>query len=222
VATRGIVLDLDETVLDRNATLLEYAARLYSEYGARVKIGQEEFISLLNLLDGKGRAPRKDFFKSLAEHAFHGISKNALEEHFYENAWIKPIVFPGVVNFLTQMRAHRLPIGIVTNGRSASQRAKLNNSGIVKLVDHFVISEEFGARKPEPEIFLHVSKKLGIEPKISWFIGDDPVSDIVGAKNVGFNTVWLERYLEWPASHITCFDLKATQINQINYETFIA
>ena len=171
----GILFDLDETLLDRSGTLQRYAAVLFSDFENSARIGFDEFDRLVTELDDHGVTPREAFFAGLADAAFPDIAAKALEDHFYAHAWSNPIPFPGVVDCLTEFRAKGIPTGIVTNGGIRSQSAKIRNSGVGSLVDAYLISEEFGIRKPEPEIFLHISEFLQIDPARSWFVGDDPV-----------------------------------------------
>ncbi|WP_229852315.1 HAD family hydrolase [Streptomyces albospinus] len=42
---------------------------------------------------------------------------------------------------------------IVTNGRTVQQEAKIRDTGLDQLVQGWVISEDVGHKKPEPEIF---------------------------------------------------------------------
>ena len=219
---RGILLDLDETLLDRSATLLGYASDLHSEFRERARQNHAEFIKLFQHLDGNGRTPRDQFFFGLAELAFEGVSDDTLEEHFYRCAWQKPELFPGVTASLEAIRQEGIPIGVVTNGREISQSAKIRNSDVGRLVDVFLISESFGVRKPRAEIFLHAAGRLGIDPGASWHVGDDPVADIVGASSAGFRTVWLERHLPWPDIHARCYDLRASQVSEVVSELISA
>ncbi|MGD8340963.1 MAG: HAD-IIIA family hydrolase, partial [Gammaproteobacteria bacterium] len=147
--------------------------------------------------------------------AFDGPTDADLEQHFYEHAWSRPVLFPGVVESLELIRARGLPIGVVTNGREISQSAKIRNSAVSGLVDTCVISESFGVRKPRAAIFEHAAETLGIDPGASWHVGDDPVADVVGASSAGFRTAWLERHLPWPEEHRRCYDLRASQISEV-------
>ncbi len=218
--SRGVLFDLDETLIERKISLLKYAAKLHSDYKDQTKIDVDEFLTLIEELDGNGRAPRDLFFQGLKEQALD-ISIAEIEQHFLETAWLNPLLCPGALDLLKALKSADIPIGIVTNGRGVMQRSKIDNSGINPYIDAIRISAEFGIRKPEKQIFKSISEELEIDPKQSWFIGDDPVSDIVGASRVGFKTVWLERHLAWPADQPHCFDIRARGIKEINLDTFI-
>ena len=53
-------------------------------------------------------------------------------------------------------------------------------------MDVIVVSEEFGAKKPDPRIFHYALAKLAVEPEDAWFIGDHPDFDIAAAELGGF------------------------------------
>ena len=52
-----------------------------------------------------------------------------------------------------------------------------------------VFSEEVGAAKPEPEIFLRALEELEVEPFATMFVGDRLETDVQGAANLGMTTV---------------------------------
>jgi len=52
-----------------------------------------------------------------------------------------------------------------------------------------VYSEEVGLRKPDPEIFLHACRRLGVEAGATMYVGDNLATDVQGAAAVGMTTV---------------------------------
>jgi putative hydrolase of the HAD superfamily len=51
-----------------------------------------------------------------------------------------------------------------------------------------VFSDDVGVRKPDPAIFMHACGALGVEPAAVLFVGDNLVTDVQGAANVGMQT----------------------------------
>ncbi len=93
---------------------------------------------------------------------------------------------------LESLRDRGLKTGIVANswpdpGRIL--RADAEAFGLAPLLDVLVFSDEAGARKPAPEIFLRACSELGVEPAAVLFVGDDLVADVQGAASVGMRTV---------------------------------
>lgn len=54
-------------------------------------------------------------------------------------------------------------------------------------------SEMVRAYKPHPLPFLRVLDALNLEPHEAVYVGDNPFDDVLGAKSVGMNAVWINR-----------------------------
>ena len=61
--------------------------------------------------------------------------------------------------------------------------------GLAERLDVLVFSEEVGLRKPDPEIFLHACRQLEVETAATMYVGDNLVTDVQGAADVGMTTV---------------------------------
>jgi putative hydrolase of the HAD superfamily len=64
-----------------------------------------------------------------------------------------------VFNFLQQLQQFQIPMGLITDGRSITQRNKIEALGIQHFFSDIIISEEFGSGKPHPDNFLYFSNK---------------------------------------------------------------
>ena len=117
---------------------------------------------------------------------------------FRQNAWQHCQTFSDADIVLQQLRRRGYQLGIITNGSSESQRAKLNGANLISHFDVILISEEEKVKKPDPEIFLLAAAKLNVNPQECIFVGDNPEVDIIGALQVGMQTVWRKGYLPWP------------------------
>lgn len=87
----------------------------------------------------------------------------------------------------------RIPIALVTNGASDTQREALRVLGIEHEFRAVVISGEVGIAKPDPAIFGLVVDKLRIQPDQAWHIGDNLRVDVAGAQEAGLIAVWMNR-----------------------------
>jgi len=93
---------------------------------------------------------------------------------------------------LGSLRARGLKTGLVANSwpePARLLRADVEAFGLAPLLDVVVCSEEAGAAKPEPEIFLRALAELGVEPTAAMFVGDRLEVDVQGAANLGMTTV---------------------------------
>src|SRR5207302_7157176 len=61
------------------------------------------------------------------------------------------------------------------------------------------VSEVLGIRKPDPAIFHYALSLCSCDPAGSWMVGDNPQTDIGGARSSGLRTIWLSGGREWPA-----------------------
>ena len=87
--------------------------------------------------------------------------------------------------------AKSFPLGVITNGPSAMQRAKLNGLGLADRFSTIIVDSEFGHPKPDARIFAHAAEVVGCEPEELLFVGNSPEADIAGAVYAGWTCVWL-------------------------------
>lgn len=82
-----------------------------------------------------------------------------------------------------------IPIGLITDGRSVTQRNKLKALGIENLFCEIIISEEFGSEKPNPRNYcFYVDKYPGYE---FVFFGDNLNKDFIIPKSLGWRSFCL-------------------------------
>ncbi|HEV8461628.1 MAG TPA: HAD-IA family hydrolase [Gaiellaceae bacterium] len=93
---------------------------------------------------------------------------------------------------LDSLRRRGIKTGIVANswpdpGRVL--REDVESYGLASLLDVVVFSDDLGVSKPDPEIFLHALRTIGVEPEAAMYVGDGLVNDVQGAARVGMTTV---------------------------------
>jgi 2-haloalkanoic acid dehalogenase type II len=102
-------------------------------------------------------------------------------------------LYPDSLPALKRLTA-RWPLVSLTNGN-----ADLERVGIHAHFHHHISARNTGAAKPDPRIFLAAAELLGVTPENILHIGDDPQLDVVGARDVGMRTAWINRGHEpWP------------------------
>lgn len=82
---------------------------------------------------------------------------------------------------------------MLTNGAPHLQKTKLSLSPeLAPYFDHIVISGDFGHGKPNTELFNYALSLLeGIEKSEVVMIGDNPMTDILGASKFGIDSIWI-------------------------------
>ena len=109
-----------------------------------------------------------------------------LEQTFWRTFLANAPLLPGVVELLYDLRKYEIPIAIVTDLTSNIQMRKMTYFHFEETFDAFVTSEEVGADKPDKRNFELVLKKLRLSKNsITWMVGDNPETDIIGGKSIG-------------------------------------
>lgn len=97
----------------------------------------------------------------------------------------------GAVDLLNALKG-KVKMGIITNGFTALQQARLERTGFLGYFDLLVISEQVGHAKPHPAIFDYALNQMGNPARERvLMVGDNPDSDILGGMNAGLATCWL-------------------------------
>lgn len=126
------------------------------------------------------------YFQRMLERA--GLASRPVEALQLQQAYWRTYLdamrlFPGVVDFVDDLRLADIPLVIVTDLTSEIQLRKLIALELDSKIDFIVTSEEAGADKPSPVAYeLALAKLGGVEGPI-WMIGDNHLCDLEGAKD---------------------------------------
>lgn len=119
------------------------------------------------------------------------IVRLALEAHsHYARLTFRP--FDDARQLIGSLK-HRVRLALITNGAADSQREKLSAIGMQSDFEATAISGELGIAKPDAATFRNVLDQLGIAAEDAWHVGDNPITDVAGAKNAGVTAIWLNR-----------------------------
>lgn len=187
-----ILFDLDGTLYDRDLVVQSLATVQYQEYRDRFQNVEEgRYIRRLIELDDHGYKPKHEVYEMMGrEMGLAASLQQELEAHFwavYDDFCTLP---DDARETLETLRIRGKKLGIVTNGRTNRQHAKIDALGIRSLFDAIVVSEEVGFRKPDPQIFRCALELCSASPEQAIHVGDHPDADIEGAVNAGLQAVW--------------------------------
>ena len=126
-----------------------------------------------------------------------GISDYSNEELITAtiNSFFDPVVesfqiHQDVKEVLNELKEKGLKLGLITNNNSSVVHGRLlKKFDLEKFFDSIVVSSKIGIRKPHKRIFLHSLSELGVCNENTIFVGDHPLCDIQGAKNVGIRCI---------------------------------
>lgn len=95
---------------------------------------------------------------------------------------------------LQALKDARYRMAIVSNfDYSPTAYSLIEKFGLMRFFEKVIISEEVGWRKPSPVIFDDALRTMKAAPGESLFTGDNFSADVVGSKNAGMDSVWLNR-----------------------------
>lgn len=103
---------------------------------------------------------------------------------------------PEMASLIKELLAVDMMLGILTNGPTEHQKAKLDQLGLTNLIskETIFISGEVGLAKPSQAIFQHIETKLDKTSEQFVYIGDSYENDVIGAKSSGWTCIWLNKY----------------------------
>jgi FMN phosphatase YigB (HAD superfamily) len=137
----------------------------------------------------------------LASSSAFALPRDSRSVEMLQNAYISPaFAFPPILkedasSTLTGARERVQKIGLISNtGRTpgTALRKILNTMGILRFFDATVFSDGVGCRKPNRPIFEVALRELGSQPTNTIHVGDNPETDVWGAKQVGMQAILLE------------------------------
>ncbi|MFE0737455.1 HAD family hydrolase [Streptomyces sp. NPDC058855] len=189
--SRIVFFDLDGTLADRQAAFADAVTGLCR---ARALPPHAEQWLRTELAD---RANAADFAR-LREAFDLEMPAAELWQEYVDCMAAAATCRPDVLEGLARLRAAAWTIGVVTNGASDIQRAKLAATGLADLVDGVAVSGDLEIRKPDLRLFELVASRCGVSlADGGWMVGDNPAGDIGGGHQAGLRTIWL-RGRPWP------------------------
>lgn len=128
--------------------------------------------------------------------ASESLEAELLEAYTRALLELPPNLIEGAAEVLEQLAAeYRLAL-ICNTGRSpgSAVREVMKQHNILHYFMVTVFSNELGVAKPNPRIFAHALNVLNVAPAEAVHIGDDPDTDVSGAKRFGMKAVWFNPY----------------------------
>ena len=116
-----------------------------------------------------------------------------LAERFPRERRQRPFIYEDTFALLDQLHG-RYQLLLLTNGSPDLQMTKLEiTPEISPYFDHVLISGAFGRGKPDPAIFEHALSLLEVSADEALMVGDNLMTDILGANRAGIPSVWVNR-----------------------------
>ncbi|MCQ2507347.1 MAG: HAD family hydrolase [Dorea sp.] len=133
--------------------------------------------------------------KAMNELGFAFSEEQCLEyQKAYDYYQTKITLTDTIKEMLTALK-EKYTLGIITNGISSHQKAKMKVLGLTEWVDEdlILVSGDTEFAKPDPRLFKIMEERIGFAPEEFLYVGDALVNDMQGAKSAGWNTLYLNR-----------------------------
>ncbi|MBO1910742.1 HAD family hydrolase, partial [Microvirga sp. 3-52] len=195
--------DVDPSELE--AAVREEARALYETYETYEHtklIGINPFEGLWGTFDDAGESfqKMKEIVPTYRREAWtRGLNRlgikdaklgSELAELFIEERKKSPFVYEETFQVLDKLR-NDYQLVLLTNGSPSLQNTKLEiTPEIAPYFEHIIISGGFGIGKPDRTIFDHALELCDVKPSQALMVGDNLMTDILGASYVGIPSVW--------------------------------
>ena len=104
--------------------------------------------------------------------------------------------FPGARETIESLKARGVLLALITNGGSATQRAKIERFSLAPLFDHIQIEGEHDFGKPDERAYLHAMRVLGVEAHETWMVGDHLEWEVAAPQRLGIFAIWHDGFGE--------------------------
>lgn len=134
-----------------------------------------------------------------------------IADDYVEMSPLRTNLFPHAIETLEYLHG-QYKLHIITNGFEEVQYKKLELSGMNKYFEHVITSEDAGAKKPNEMIFHYALGKTGACASESLMIGDEIEIDLLGARAVGLD----QMYVNYPGkAHNESFTFEVRSLSEI-------
>lgn len=180
-----IVFDLDDTLYSE----IDFLTSAYREIVCTLNPGDKDLIiNEMCSLYNRGGNPFEYLIQRLPK---HNLTIEKLLS-LYRNHLPDIPLRPGALDLLKMIKVKGGKIGIITNGRSITQRNKIKSLKISPYIDELVISEERGFAKPDENIYALISEKY--PSHTFYYFGDNNEIDFLAPKKLKWYCVGLKDY----------------------------
>ena len=204
IVPQAILFDLDETLTDRTQSIVHYAERFQGDFADHLAPTTVSSIAAAMLTaDVRGYRPPEEVWRDVSQRLpWRTVPEvSRLRGHWETYFPLSVVARAGLAATLSALHARGIHLGIVTNGEVRFQEPKITQLAIGRYLATVVISEAVQVQKPDPRIFAHALAAIGCAAMHTWFVGDHPINDVLGAAAVGLRPIWLTGVQPWPPEH---------------------
>ena len=183
IGIRGVLLDLDGTLLDTAPDMAAALNRLRGEEGTPPL----EFDAIRPHVSHGAAALVRLGFPAADDQLFETLRQRFIDVYAAQIA-NETRLFPGFETVLQTIESRGLPWGVVTNKQTSLTCALLAQLNLAHRAACVVCGDTVSQRKPHPAPLLHAANLLGLEPQSCIYVGDAE-RDVQAGRAAGMRTV---------------------------------
>jgi phosphoglycolate phosphatase len=188
VHPRGVILDLDGTLIDTAGEIEAALSRTLAELSLAALPRKS-----VEALIGRG-------VRSLVERALAQLGSAAdvddaaqrFEAHYEDTVGTHAQLFEGAFRGLERMQGMGLPLAVVTNKPRFFTERLLARTGVLEFFTAVMAGDDGIAKKPAPDMLLEAARIMGVPIEATLMLGDSD-NDVVAARAAGC-AVWCVPY----------------------------
>ena len=181
---RGVLLDVDGTLIDSNAAHAASFQAALEQYGYKISANR-----ILPLIGMGADKLLPELLGSVDDKTLKKIAERKLEIYLGDFFPSVP-VFAGAKELVNRLRREGIPTAIASSADERELIPALSKIGISFLQENAVKSSEVENSKPDPDILACAAQKIGIPATECLLVGDTPY-DIAAATKLDMPCIGL-------------------------------
>lgn len=177
--TKGIIWDLDGTLIDTESLICEASKKVLAAHGAE--------LTPACVAAGMGKRPLEAWQAVIDTLQLKGVTSQQLydeSEPLLSFRWGEAQMMPGATRLLQHFKASGVPMAVATSTPRSSFNAKMSGHSGQVMRDAFaavVCGDEVVDGKPAPDCFTAAAAALGVAPQDCLVFEDTPIGVQAGA-----------------------------------------
>ncbi len=199
---KAILFDFGGTLFDDELDVLAGERRML-ELAEPHRVGLQDYAAVARELDDDLIARRDAVQLEYPSRAFRRLISDRLGLRYLQGEATLELEFwraaetcrirTGARTVVKALRSRGIRLAVVSNMTFSHSviEYELEREGLLGEFEAIVTSADYCVRKPHPFIFLGALGCLGVEARDAWYVGDRLDVDVVGASQVGMQTIWV-------------------------------
>ncbi len=204
---KAIIFDLDNTLTETNSYPIRASRWFLTQLGITDESFLEQYLHVLittyfmgvrNIAEGAPYRSPIDIVKSAMETATRAThldpdpglvtqTSRMFQQLHLEMSELQP----NTRLLLARLEQRGIRMGVITNSFEGHLPLILRRLGVIDYFDALIDPGDVHAYKPMAAPFKEAMRRLGSTAEETLYIGDEYYADVVGAKGVGIDVVWV-------------------------------